>query len=181
MTDTFLPSIIHMGRHMTVFFKKIDHGFLKLLNAIIIVSNLAILVIILFLITSRLFGWSVIGLLELATMSAMWLYMSGAVLAARNREHLVVDFMSQRLKNSKIIVIHNLIIALIMLVLGLFFLSLANDMLAFSMKRPQTTPALSLPLLLPQTAIFAGAIFTTTYAVRDLALACTQFFKTSHG
>lgn len=166
---------------MTVFFKQIDKWFLKLLNAIIIISNLAILVIILFLIASRIFGWSVIGLLELATMSAMWLYMSGAILATRNREHLVVDFLSLRLTNPRIIATHNLIIALIMLALGMFFISLANDMLAFSIKRPQTTPALSLPLLLPQTAIIACAIFTTTYAVRDLILACGQFFNKSHG
>jgi TRAP-type transport system small permease protein len=166
---------------MAGFLKQIDQGFLKLLNAIIIVSNLAILVIILFLIVSRIYGWSVIGLLELATMSAIWLYMSGAILATRNREHLVVDFLSQRLTNPKIIAVHNLIIALIMLGLGMFFISLANDMLAFSIKRPQTTPALSLPLLLPQSAIIAGAIFTTAYAVRDLVLAGAQFFKTSHG
>ncbi len=166
---------------MAELLKQIDRGFLKLLNAIIIFSNLAVLVIILFLIISRVFGWSVIGLLELATMSAMWLYMSGAILATRNREHLVVDFLSMRLTNPKVIAAHNLIVALIMLVLGIFFISLANDMLAFSIKRPQTTPALSLPLLLPQSAIIAGAIFTTAYAVRDLVQACAQFFKTSHG
>jgi TRAP-type C4-dicarboxylate transport system permease small subunit len=165
---------------MFVFLKQIDQGFLKLLNAIIIVSNLAILVITLFLITSRVFGWSVIGLLELATISAMWLYMSGAILATRNREHLVVDFLSLSLKKPRIQAAHNLIVTLIMFALGMFFISLANDMLAFSIKRPQTTPALSLPLLLPQAALIAGAIFTTTYAVRDLVLACAEFFKTSH-
>jgi TRAP-type C4-dicarboxylate transport system permease small subunit len=166
---------------MLHFLKQIDQQFMKLLNIVIITSNLAILVIILFLISSRIFGWSVIGLLELATMSAMWLYMSGAVLAARNREHLVVDFLASSLKNPKIIACHNLAVALIMLVLGLFFVSLANDMLAFSIKRPQTTPALSIPLLLPQASIIAGAIFTTTYAVRDLFIAWGQFFNKSPG
>ena len=73
-------------------FQTFDRGLMRLLSAIIIFTNLAVTGLVLFLVLARfVLGWSVVGVLELATLSAMWLYMCGAVVAARNREHLVVD------------------------------------------------------------------------------------------
>ena len=137
---------------MVGFLTTLDNILMRVLNAIVIFSNLAIMALILFLVIARVFGWSVIGILELATISAMWLYMAGAIVAARNREHLVVDFLTQKL-TPNLRVIHDLAISVILAGIGFFFVFLAIEMLEFSSRRPQTTPALSLPLLLPQSAI----------------------------
>ncbi|MGB3316352.1 MAG: TRAP transporter small permease subunit, partial [Albidovulum sp.] len=125
---------------MVEIFRKLDSGLIGLLNIIVIVTSLAITGLILFLVAARYFlGWSVVGVLELATLSAIWLYMCGAVVAARNHQHLVVDFLSLSLKNPRTKAWHTFAVSLVMVVLSLFFLSLARDMVAWSMKRPQTT------------------------------------------
>lgn len=157
--------------------RKLDAGLIGMLNLIVIVTSLAITGLILFLVLARfVLGWSVVGVLELATLSAMWLYMCGAVVAARNHEHLVVDFLALSLKNPRHKALHTFAVSVIMVVLSLFFLSLANDMVAWSMKRPQTTAALSIPLIVPQSAIILAAILCAVYAVRDAIVAAAAVF-----
>jgi len=157
--------------------KKLDAGLIGFLNFIIVVTSLAVTGLILFLVLARfVLGWSVVGVLELATLSAMWLYMCGAVVAARNHEHLVVDFLALSLKNPKHKALHSFAVSVIMVVLSLFFLSLANDMVAWSIKRPQTTAALSIPLIVPQSAIVLAAILCAVYAVRDAIVTAAALF-----
>lgn len=153
-------------------FKKFDFILMKILSAIVIFTNLAVTGLILFLVIARyVLGWSVVGVLDLATISALWLYMCGAVVAARNREHLVVDFLEIKLANTKMGALHRLAVSIIMVVLSIFFLSLVRDMLGWSIKRPQTTAELSIPLLVPQAAIVVAAVFCSVYAVRDAVVA----------
>ena len=157
--------------------RKLDAGLIGFLNFIVMVTSLAITGLILFLVLARfVLGWSVVGVLELATLSAMWLYMCGAVVAARNHEHLVVDFLAVSLQNPKHKALHSFAVSVIMVVLSLFFLSLANDMVAWSIKRPQTTAALSIPLIVPQSAIVLAAILCAVYAVRDAIVAAAAVF-----
>ncbi|WP_300585509.1 TRAP transporter small permease subunit [Marivita sp.] len=157
--------------------RKLDAGLIGILNVVVIVMSLAITGLILFLVLARfVLGWSVVGVLELATLSAMWLYMCGAVVAARNHEHLVVDFLALSLKNPKHKALHTFAVSVVMVVLSLFFLSLANDMVAWSIKRPQTTAALSIPLIVPQSAIVLAAILCAVYAVRDAIVAAAAVF-----
>ncbi len=157
--------------------RKLDAGLIGFLNFIVIVTSLAITGLILFLVLARfVLGWSVVGVLELATLSAMWLYMCGAVVAARNHEHLVVDFLAVSLNNPKHKALHSFAVSVIMFGLSLFFLSLANDMVAWSIKRPQTTAALSIPLIVPQSAIILAAILCAVYAVRDAIVAAAAVF-----
>ena len=68
------------------------------------------------------------------------------------------------------------VMAVVMVVLSLFFLSLANDMVAWSIKRPQTTDALSIPLIVPQSAIVLAAILCAVFAVRDAIVAAAAVF-----
>ena len=161
---------------MAALFYRLDALIMWTMGWIIIFTNLAVAGLILFLVLARfVLGWSVVGVLELGTLSAMWLYMCGAVVATRNRQHLVVDFLSHSLTNTRIRALHNLAVSVIMVVLSLFFLGLAHDMLAWSIKRPQTTAALSLPLMLPQAAIVMASVLFIIYALRDLALAVLTF------
>lgn len=165
---------------MVTFLRRLDTWLISLLNIIVMFTSLAITGLILFLVLARyVLGWSVVGVLELATLSAMWLYMCGAVVAMRNREHLVVDFLSLSLKNPRHKAWHELAVSLIMVALSLFFISLANDMVAWSMRRPQTTAALSLPLIIPQSAIVLAAILCTVYALRDVIVAAIRVFGKS--
>lgn len=156
----------------------LDRGLTGLMYAAIIISTAAIIGLITFLILSRfVFGWSVVGLLELSTLCAIWLYMTGAVLASRNKEHIVVDFTAQAISAPRLRALHELAVAVIVLLLGIFVLSLARDMLGWSFRRPQTTPGLGIPLLAGQSAIVFAAAATTLYALRDVVAA---ILKLSH-
>ncbi|MEZ5667449.1 MAG: TRAP transporter small permease [Alphaproteobacteria bacterium] len=157
---------------MTEAFRRIDRVIMWAMGLVVIVTNLAVTALILFLVLARfVLGWSVVGILDLATLSAMWLYMCGAVIAARNREHLVVDYLSQSLKAPRVKALHNLAVSLIMVVLSVFFVDLARDMVDWSIARPQTTAELSLPLLIPQSALVLAAGLFAIYALRDLVIA----------
>ena len=165
---------------MADFLRKLDAGLIGILNIILIVTSLAITGLILFLVLARfVLGWSVVGVLELATLSAMWLYMCGAVVAARNHEHLVVDFLAQSLKDQRTKALHTFAVSMIMVLLSLFFLSLAKDMVAWSIKRPQTTTALSIPLIVPQSAVVLAAVLSVVYALRDAIVAAAAVFGSS--
>lgn len=157
---------------MTALFHRLDGAIMWAMGLVVIMTNLAVTVLILFLVLARfVLGWSVVGVLELATLSAMWLYMCGAVIAARNRQHLVVDFLSQALPTPRAKALHDLAVSIIMVVLSLFFMGLARDMVNWSIARPQTTAALSLPLMIPQSAIVLASALFIIYAFRDLVIA----------
>ncbi|WP_165814411.1 TRAP transporter small permease [Pararhodobacter oceanensis] len=154
---------------MRAVFEQLDHWLMRLMSLVIFASTAAIVCLISFLILSRyVFGWSVIGMLELSTLSALWLYMIGAVVASRNREHITVDFTAQSLKSPRLTALHESLVSLIILILGVFFLSLAWDMLIWAQRRPQVTPGLNIPLLAGQSALITAAVLGLAYTIRDL-------------
>lgn len=160
--------------------RRLDAILMAVLNAIVMITSVSIASLILFLVLARyVLGWSVVGVLELATLSAIWLYMSGAVVAARAREHLVVDFLASYITDPRWKALHSLVVSVIVVGLSLFFLSLANDMVAWSFKRPQTTAALSLPLIIPQSAVVLAAIFCSVYALRDFSISLVQVLQSA--
>ncbi|MCP5156046.1 MAG: TRAP transporter small permease [Ectothiorhodospiraceae bacterium] len=160
---------------MGYWFGKLDRALMWAMQAIIIVANLVVTGLVLFLVLARfVLGWSVVGVLELATLAAMWLYMCGAVVAARNKEHLVVDFLSLSLTTPRARAMHELAVSLIMVILSLFFIKLAHDMVGWSIKRPQTTAALGLPLMMSQSAIVLASVLCAAYALRDLVIAAKR-------
>ncbi|MFT5720080.1 MAG: TRAP-type C4-dicarboxylate transport system permease small subunit [Motiliproteus sp.] len=149
----------------------LDNKYSLFMDTIIIISSIMITVLMLFLVLTRyVFGWSVVGLHEIALILAMWLYMTGALTASRRSEHLVVDFLAQKITSPKVRLIHQRTIALIMIVTCIFFVYLSWRMLGWSLKMPQTTAALSLPLLISQSAIIFASIGCLVYAIRDFLI-----------
>lgn len=147
----------------------LDRWLVRLMSVVIFVSTAIIVCLITFLILSRyVFGWSVVGLLELSTLSALWLYMVGAVVASRNREQITVDFMAQAMKSPRLAALHDLAISVILFLLGLFFLSLCWDMVEWAMRRPQVTPGLGIPLFAGQAALVTAAVLGMAYTLRDI-------------
>ncbi len=159
-------------------FEFLDRWLMRLMSVVIFVSTAVIVCLITFLILSRyVFGWSVVGMLELSTLCALWLYMIGAVVASRNREHITVDFTAQSLSNPRLSAAHDLAISVILFVLGLFFLSLSWDMIEWAMRRPQVTPGLGIPLFAGQAALVTAAVLGMAYTVRDIIKATSALIN----
>lgn len=150
----------------------LDRLLMRLSGWLIVATTLALVALVLFLVLDRVaLGISFMGTHELALMAAMWLYMIGAVVAIRNRQHITVDYLAGRIASPLGKAIHELFIAVLMVILALFFARLALDMIGWSIRRPQRTPALGLSLMLSQAAIVVAAALSIVYALRDVAVA----------
>ncbi|MCT7656448.1 TRAP transporter small permease [Oceanimonas sp. NS1] len=140
-----------------------------LLEAAAFTASLLVVGLMLFLVLARyVFGWSVVGLLELIMLFGMWLYMLGALIASRRNEHLVVDFVELQITDYRLKLLHKALISLITFVICLFFVLLAYRMLAWGLRRPQSTPGMGIPLWLPQASIMLAAVGCSCYSLRDL-------------
>jgi TRAP-type transport system small permease protein len=154
---------------MLSFFSAIDRAMASVLNVVAITASAVVAGVIFFMVIARyVLEWSIVGADELALVSAMWLYMVGAIIASRRAEHLVVDFLPQQLKSPLLLRLHQRVVALIMVATTVFFIYLSWRMLGFALKRPQTTPGLNIPELIPLSAVVLASIGCFVYALRDL-------------
>lgn len=145
------------------------------LNVLALGSSALVVGLILLLVVSRyVFNWSIVGLHELSLLFVMWLYMGGALIASRRREHLVVDFLSQKIESPRGKALQDLLVSAISLGITLAFIYWTYRMLAWGFKLPQTTPALDIPLYVPQFAIAVAAVGCASYALRDLIRAIAK-------
>jgi TRAP-type C4-dicarboxylate transport system permease small subunit len=133
-----------------------------------IVSSLAVAGLMAFLVVARyILGLSVVGLHELIMLAAVALYMTGAVISSRKRDHLTVDWIAGNITNPRRKAAHELLIATLTIIITIFFIVWAYWMFSWGLQRPQTTPAYQIPLWVPQMAIGLAAVGCFCYAVRD--------------
>lgn len=167
---------------ITGFLSGLDKRIGWLLEAMAFVSSLLVVGLMLFLVLARyVFGWSVVGLLELIMLFGMWLYMVGGLIASRRNEHLVVDFVELQIRDQRIKLLHKALIALITFVICIFFAVLAYRMLAWGMRRPQSSPGMGIPIWLPQASIMMAAVGCCCYALRDFVCAITGVKRLKEG
>lgn len=141
----------------------------NLVESVVIICSLSILCLMLFLVISRyIFGWSVVGVLELVMIFGIWLYMFGALAASRKNDHLVVDLLPLSLKSETSKAIHGAIVAVITAIICIFFMYWSYKMIMWGMRRPQVTPGLSIPLWVPQSAILVASVGSFIYSARDV-------------
>lgn len=139
------------------------------LNVLAVISSIAVTGLMFFLVVARyLLGLPVIGLLELIMLAAVALYMTGALIASRNREHLTVDWLAERIRDPRKKAAHDLLIAALTVVVTIFFVVWAYRMFSWGFERPQVTPAYRIPIYVPQFAIGVAAVGCLCYALRDL-------------
>ncbi|MDX1265765.1 MAG: TRAP transporter small permease [Oceanisphaera sp.] len=163
-------------------FYTLDRRIGWLLEAAAFMSSMLVVGLMLFLVLARyVFGWSIVGLLELIMLFGMWLYMLGALIASRHNEHLVVDFVELQISDHRLKLMHKALVSLITFVICLFFVVLAYRMLAWGLKRPQSTPGMGIPLWLPQASIMLAAVGCSCYSLRDLLCAVTGILHSGSG
>lgn len=147
---------------------RIGGAIARLLDVIAVMASLAVAGLMAFLVVARyVLGLSVVGLHELIMLAAVALYMVGAVIASRRREHLTVDWIAGAITQPRKKAAHDLLIAALTIIITIFFIVWAYWMFSWGLKRPQTTPAYQIPLWVPQMAIGLAAVGCFCYAVRD--------------
>ena len=146
-----------------------DRFVARILEIVAIASSVVTTGLMAFLVVARyLLGLPVVGLHELIMLSTVLLYMTGAVIASRNREHLTVNWLSGRILAPRKKALHDLVIALLTVVVTCFFIVWAYWMFYWGLQRPQVTPAYRIPLWIPQLAIGFAAVGCFAYGLRDV-------------
>lgn len=156
----------------------IDSIIKKILNVSCFVLSIAVTILMVTEIVARhLFEHAFRGLPEIYLLLVMWLYMLGASLASANRSHLRIGILDQFITSNRSRQIYDLMLAAITFIIMLFFIRWAWGLVAWGIKRPQTTPILYLPWLTSMLSIFVASILITLYGLRDLIMASTVLFK----
>jgi len=152
--------------------RSIEKTIAAVLGAIAIITSVMVVGLMVFLVVSRyLLGLSIVGLHELILLFALQLYMVGALIAAQRRTHVTVDWLAQRFAGRGASEWHDAIVAALTLSATVFFIVWAYWMFSWGFQRPQTTPALGLPLWLSQASILFCAVGCAGFALRDLVQA----------
>lgn len=154
----------------------------KLITIIIIPVVVLLSVAIAGLLAWGIFSRSVLampvfGLEELVLMSAMWLYMLGAVLAAKDRSHLTADFVSVVMKNEKWKAFIAVVATAISLVMASYFTTWSYSLFEWAVNKAQITPVLKLPWYISQSSLFIGSIALVFYLIRDLIQDTKKFIE----
>lgn len=138
------------------------------LDVLAVASYLLVTGLMLFLVIARyVLGLSIVGLHELILMFAVALYMIGAIIASRRREHITVTWLAEQITSPRKQAVHTAIIAAITVVVTVFFIAWTYYMFSWGLKMPQTTPAYDIPLWILQVPILVAAVSCFAYAVRD--------------
>ena len=156
----------------------IDKILTMIVIPVVVVLSIAIASMLAWGIFSRsLLSAPVFGLEELVLISAMWLYMLGAVLAAKDRSHLTADFVSVIFKNEKLIAGFAILATTISIVMALYFVSWSYELMAWSLKKAQITPVFKLPWYISQSSLFVGSLALVFYLIRDFIKDCQKFIN----
>lgn len=147
------------------------------LNALAILSAIAVTGLTFFLVMARGLNISVVGLHEIILLCALLMYMAGAVIASRRRQHLVIDWIETGLHSRRRQAAHRLVVALISGGITVFFIYWTYRMFAWGLKRPQVTPAYGIPLWFPQLSLLIGSIGCFLYCLRDGIRALTELLS----
>lgn len=146
-----------------------DEVVVKAISFIAISCYIILIALVFFMVLARyVFQWSIIGLDELALISAMWLYMTGSILATRQNEHIVVDFLPEMLKGKRTYEFHRIFVGLLIFIATCFFVYLAWDFYQFSTLRPQRTAGLKIPELISRSAMILASIACLLFTLRNL-------------
>jgi len=160
---------------MSLASKSIEKTIETALGVIAMIASAMVVGSMVFLVIARyLLGLSIVGLHELILLFALQLYMVGALIAAQRKTQVAVDWLSQRIAGDRASDWHNAIVAAMTLCATVFFIVWAYWMLSWGIQRPQTTPALGLPLWLSQVSILFCAFGCAGFALRDLAQAIAK-------
>ena len=108
------------------------------------------------------------GIEELIVFIAMWLYFIGASLGAHDRTHIKADVIHVWVKSARGMAIIHTVNSVVTVTLSAIMASWCYDYFIFALKKGGESPALRIPLILPQSGVFVGAILMTLYFTVEL-------------
>ncbi len=154
---------------MKKFFLFIWNGVVRLQRWFLITAGCMITVLVFIEVMLRyVFESPLFGIEELIVFIAMWLYFIGAALGAHDRTHIKADVINVWVKSPRGMAIIYTVNSLVTVFLSAVMATWCYDYFIFGINKWGATPALRLPLVIPQSAVFLGAILMTIYFFVEL-------------
>lgn len=147
-----------------------SHPTLKVLEWLAVLTSALVALLLVYLVAARYYfnWWPSGGVHALSLVAAMWLYMTGALIASQSRQHLVVDVLTVRMASPRLIAWHRLLVSMVTFVIICIFAYWVYRMFVWGARFSATLPGLDLPLWVPQAAIGLNAAGSVAYALRDV-------------
>lgn len=109
------------------------------------------------------------GVEEIALIAGMWLYLIGAAYCTRERSHIQASMVHLIFKNP----LHQAVIrcaaSAVSVFLALVMTRWGYDFVAWGLEHKSITPSLGIDYLVPQSALFVGAVLMALYFILELA------------
>lgn len=136
---------------------------LAIVSSIVVAAGLA------YVVAARYYlHWPATGVHTIVMVAAIWLYMTGALIASQSRQHLVVDYLSHRLKTPRARAIHRFCVTVLVLLIVVAFAYWTLRMFMWGSRFSTTMAELSIPVWVPQSAIGLNALGSLAYGLRDV-------------
>jgi TRAP-type transport system small permease protein len=145
------------------------NGLVSLQRWFIIIAGCIITLLVFIEVLLRyVFSSPLFGIEELIVFIAMWLYFIGASLGAHDRTHIKADVIHVWVKSARGMAIIHTINSVITVTLSAILVSWCYQYFLFGIQRGGQSPALRIPLVIPQSGVFVGAILMTLYFTVEL-------------
>lgn len=140
-----------------------------ILQGIAVISSAIVALALIYLVATRYwFNLPDTGLHTIALIAAVWMYMTGALLASGKDEHLTVDILVHNIKSPRLMAWHRLLVSIITLIIIAMFCYWTWRMFVWGSRFSTTMPSLNIPIWVPQLAIAVNAIGSLAFGLRSV-------------
>lgn len=154
---------------MDAFYFALDSIVNRLIRPVLVALSLIVAgLIVTGIITRSILAEPLFGVEEVVLLSVMWLYMLGAVMAAKERSHLRADFLPTLIQSETALAALQLLASIISLLMATAFVVWSFDLFQWSLTRQQSTPVFAVPWAVSQTAPFICSVLMSVYVFRDV-------------
>lgn len=156
---------------MQMIFSALDALVTRIIQPLLVILGLTMAILVFAgVVTRSVFSKPLFGVEELVLLSAMWLYMLGAVVASQERSHLQADFMPLLSNNPHLLACVRVLASGISLIMSIAFVLWSFELFHWSWVKQATTPVFGLPWFVSQASPFVCAVLMTLYTLRDLII-----------
>jgi len=138
-------------------------------DAVLFIASILIVACIVFQIFLRaVLAHPLFGLEEIAVIAALWLYLIGAARCTRDQTHVSASIIHLVFKSRRSLETAKAIVSLVTLFLACMMTKWGYDYFLWGLTHKAVTPALRLNYIIPQSALFFGAILMCLYFLLEL-------------
>ena len=136
-------------------------------------------IITLWQIISRTAGWTVMWQEEVSRYLFVWIIYMGCARAVKERKHIRVDVILMYL-NRKGKLIFDLIGNVLIFILAVIVIYAGQTMIGTSFARGQISPAMAIPMWIPQSSFFVGFILVALRVLQDTYKLIVEYIAVRH-